>query len=239
MRRWAVAFVTLAFTGIAVAADEDKDLDLIPGQLSRPEKSDGPKSGSLFGGEGRLFVENALTSTAVRNDLLVPFPPPLPPRWEERFFGDARIEWPLASNAHVAYSGRLSFVAQEGLGFPNRGNVTNDLREVYASIEPQPRSYFDAGRINVKSGVALGFNPTDFFKTRAVVDPLTADPSALRENRLGTLMLRAQHVGERATVSALYAPRVTDPAPIGDDRYRGFDPLFDRTNGSNRWLVKA
>lgn len=239
MRRWAVAFVTLAFAGMAVAADEDKDLDLIPGQPSRPEKSDGPKSGSLFGGEGRLFVENALTLTAVRNDLLVPVPPPLPPRWREQFFGDARIEWPLAPNAHVAYSGRLSFVAEEGLGFPNRGNVTNDLREVYASVEPQPRSYLDAGRINLKSGVALGFNPTDFFKTRAVVDPLTADPSALREDRLGTLMIRGQHVGEASSLVVAYAPRVTNPSPVAVDPYRGFDPLWGRTNGTERWLVKA
>jgi len=26
---------------------------------------------------------------------------------------------------------------------------------------------------------------------------------------------------------------------VAADPYRGFDPLFDRTNGSNRWLVKA
>jgi hypothetical protein len=40
-------------------------------------------------------------------------------------------------------------------------------------------------------------------------------------------------------VSALYAPRVTDPAPVAADPDRGFDPLFDRTNGTHRWLVKA
>ena len=237
MRRAAATVAVLLLAGAVRAADEDKDLDLIP-QAPVPGQA-APPVPSVDRGNQRIYVENALGFSSLRDDLLVPQPPPLPPRWEEHLFVDARLQWPIAPNAFVAYSGRLSLVAQEDLGFPNRGNVTHDLRELYSSAEPRPRDYLDAGRINVKSGVALGFNPTDFFKARAVVDPLTADPSALRENRLGTLMLRAQHVGERVTVSALYAPRVTDPAPIGDDRYRGFDPLFDRTNGTNRWLVKA
>ena len=237
MRRAAAAVAALLLAGAVHAADEDKDLDLIP-QAPVPSEA-APLVPLVDRANQRIYLENALGFSSLRNDLLVPQPPPLPPRWEEHLFADARLQWPIAQNAFVAYSGRLSLVAQEDLGFPNRGNATHDLRELYASAEPQPRDYLDAGRINVKSGVALGFNPTDFFKARAVVDPLTADPSALRENRLGTLMLRAQHVGERATLSALYAPRVTDPAPIGDDRYRGFDPLFDRTNGTNRWLVKG
>ena len=236
MRAAATAAVLL-FAGSVHAADENKDVDLIP-QAPAQAQAASPVP-SVDRGNQRIYVENALGFSSLRDDLLVPQPPPLPPKWEEHLFADARLQWAIAPNAFIAYSGRLSLVAEEDLGFPNRGNLTHDLRELYASTEPRPRDYVDAGRINVKSGVALGFNPTDFFKARAVVDPLTADPSALRENRLGTLMLRAQHVGERATVSALYAPRVTDPAPIGDDRYRGFDPLFDRTNGTNRWLVKA
>jgi len=241
MKGWSLALATLAFvfTGIALAADEDKDLDLIPGQSSHSEQVLGPASGSLFGGEGRLFVENALSFAATRNDLLVPVPAPTSPRWQEQFFGDARMEWPLGSNAHAVYSGRLNLVAEDGLGFPNRGNVTNDLREAYVSVEPHPRSYFDAGRINLKSGVALGFNPTDFFKARAVVDPLTADPSALREDRLGTVMIRGQRVGEASSLMVAYAPHLTHQVPLAPDPYRGFDPLWGRTNGTDRWLVKA
>jgi hypothetical protein len=230
MRSGAVVFAVLMLAADAWA-DESNDLDLIPQSPAKQESS--------YRVPGRFFIQNALTITSVRDDLLVPSPPPLPPRWEERLFGDARIEWPLSSNAHVTYSGRLNFILQEDLGFPNRGNVTHDLRELYVSTEPLQRSYFDAGRINLKSGVALGFNPTDYFKARAVVDPLTADPGALREDRLGTVMLRAQHVGEGSSVMLAYAPKITDPAPIASDPYRGFDPLWGRTNGTERWLVKG
>jgi len=36
-----------------------------------------------------------------------------------------------------------------------------------------------------------------------------------------------------------YAPRVTAPAPLGPDAERGFNPLWGRTNGNERWLAKA
>ena len=237
MRLAAFWLATLALAGAAVAADEDKDVDLIPKSEAPAPREEGVSP--ISRGNQRVFIENALTFTKPRNDLLVPSPPPLPPSWDERLFADARVEYPLAPNASITYSGRLNLVLQDDLGFPNRGNVNHDLREIYASVEPWQRVYLDAGRINVKSGAALGFNPTDYFKTFAVIDPLTADPSALREDRLGTLMVRAQRVGETGSISALYAPKVTDPSPLAEDPYRGFNPLFGRTNGTNRWLVKA
>jgi hypothetical protein len=237
MKRAATFFASLAFAGAAMAADEDKDLDLIPRDDRPAAREEAAPASSPF--RQRIYIENAFALASLRDDLLVPSPSPLPPRWQERLFADAHVEWPVAANAFLAYSGRLNLRGYEDLGFPNRGNVTHDLREAYGSLEPRPRDYFDLGRINVKSGVALGFNPTDFFKARAVVDPLTADPRALREDRLGALLARAQRVGESGSLSAAYSPKVAAPAPVGNDPYRGFDPLFDRTNGSHRWLVKA
>ena len=67
--------------------------------------------------------------------------------------------------------------------------MLNELREAFISWQPADGTWIDLGRINLKSGVAVGYNPTDFFRTRAVVEPLTADPTVLREDRLGTLML--------------------------------------------------
>ncbi len=237
MRHATAWLASLAFAGAAIAGDEDKDLELIPRSDKPASTTQAPPPAS--DGSGRVFIENALEFASRRNDLLVPSPPPLPPRWQERLFADGRIEWPLSPSALVAYSGRFELRDWEGLGFPNRGNLTHNLRELYASVEPQPRRYLDAGRINIKGGVALGFNPTDFFKSRAVIDPLTADPRALREDRLGTVAFRGQGLGERGSLSVAYAPRITGDAPLGTNPDRGFSPLFGRTNASDRWLARA
>jgi hypothetical protein len=228
----------VAFAASVHAADENKDLDLIP--QSPTPLAEAPAAPAVSShAKLRLYVEDAASFASLRDGLLVPPPPPPPPRWENRLFADARAEWTPRPDTTLVYSGRLNLLAAEDLGWFSRGNVNHDLRELYASFEPQTRDYIDIGRINVKSGVALGFNPTDFFKARAVVDPLTADPRALREDRLGTLMVGGQHLGEKASVSVAYAPRVTDPAPVAVDPDRFFDPLFGRTNGTNRVLVKA
>lgn len=235
--RLAAALAGLAFAGAAVAADEDKDLELIP-RSDRPASAETAPPPSDNANQ-RVYVENALSFGSLRQGLLVPFPTPLPLRWEERLFADARKEWSPAAGALFVYSGRLNVLDEEGSGFLHRRNVTHDLREGYASFEPRTREYVDIGRINLKSGVALGFNPTDFFKARAVVDPLTSDPRALREDRLGTLMIRGQRVEEGGSLSVAYAPSVNRPAPIAADPDRSFSPLFARTNGTDRLLVKA
>ena len=98
----------------------------------------------------------------------------------------------------------------------------------------------DLGRVNVKNGVAIGFNPTDFFKTRAVVEPLTADPSVLREDRLGTLMVLGQYVWTGGSFTAAFAPRVTLPTAIyHNTNLPSLDPMLDRANAEDRLLLKA
>jgi hypothetical protein len=236
--RLPVLLAWLAFAGGATAATEDKDLDLIP-RGEPPAVPAVPTAPASDRATRRIYVENALSFASRRDSLLVASPPPLPTRWQERLFADARAEWQLGERTLLVYSGRLNLREEENLEGLHRANVTHDLREAYASFEPATRSYVDAGRINLKSGVALGFNPTDFFKARAVVDPLTADPRALREDRLGTLMLRGQRLGENGSVSLAYAPGVAHPAPIAADPERFFNPLFGNTNASDRLLLKA
>jgi hypothetical protein len=235
--RLAAALAGLAFAGAAVAAGEDKDLELIP-RSDRPASAKTTPASSDNANQ-RVYVENTLSFASSRGGLLVASPPPLAPRWEERLFADARKEWSPRPGALFVYSGRLGARAEEGSGFLHRRNVTHDLREGYTSFEPWTREYVDIGRINVKSGVALGFNPTDFFKARAVVDPLTSDPRALREDRLGTLMIRGQRVTEGGSLSVAYAPGVNRPAPIAANPDRFLSPLFARTNATDRVLVKA
>lgn len=231
----------LAVSGAAVHAEdsppEDKDLNLIPPSTETPPAAPAPvASGALR----RIFIEDAVTGSWLENDVLPAPPPPPQPRWEERALLDVRSDWHVGDDLRLTYSGRLNLRAEDGLGFPNHENLTNDLREAYLGWEPLDRLFLDVGRINVKSGVALGFNPTDFFKTRAVVEPLSVDPIVQREDRLGTLMLRAERVWTKGSLTAVYAPAVSSDSPIYTSfDLRSFNPMFDRTNAHDRWLLKG
>jgi hypothetical protein len=233
--------VTSGAASAAESVPEDKDLDLIPppAQTQPRQASPLPDSPVAAGALQKILLEGAFTQSWLQGGL-VPAPPPPPPRWEGRALLDVRREWHVGQALRLTYSGRLNLRAGEQLGFPQHENVTNDLREVHLDWEPSDGMFVDAGRINLKSGVALGFNPTDFFKARAVVEPLSVDPVALREDRLGTLMLRAQRVWIRGSLTAVYAPAVaSDSAIYTRLSLRSFDPMFDRTNAHERWMLKS
>jgi hypothetical protein len=218
-------------------AQENNDLNLIPESVQQAPPAPAPEQ--PIDQNQRIYLENAATLSARRAEL-VPVPPPASPDWEERLFLDARKDWRLTPDLDFTYSGRLNFRAEDTLEFPSHENVRHDFREGFASWKPAEGFFLDAGRINLKDGVAAGFNPTDFFKTRAVVEPLSQDPATLREDRLGTAMIEAQKIFADGAVTAAFAPKLDDPQPI----YLNTDlpvvrPMFDRTNGADRLLLKG
>ncbi len=97
----------------------------------------------------------------------------------------------------------------------------------------------EAGRINLRNGVALGFNPTDFFKTRTQVNLASLDPSVIREDRLGTVMLRGQSILSGGTASIAFAPKFYTPTRIVAGSQPGISPMLDRTNAADRVLLSA
>jgi hypothetical protein len=237
MRGRALAPLFLALAAAPALADENQDLNLIPEgvQQQPPAATQGPTRDQ----RQQIYLENA-TSFNSRQSLLVPAPPPPTPDWQERLFLDARKEWVLSPDLDLTYSGRLNLEADDVEPFPTHHAIRNDFREGYASWQVAPATYLDLGRINLKSGVAAGFNPTDFFKTRAVVEPLSIDPAVLREDRLGTFMLEAQHIGEGASFTIAYAPKLYDPSRIYTaTTLPSLDPMLDRTNAHDRLLVKG
>ena len=222
----------------AFAAQEDQDLDLIPQAAQQSAPPAVPASTGA--GTQRSYLENALSMTPLRGGLLVPLPPPTPASWDERLFFDTRHEWRLGDGLQFNYSGRFNLRAANDLPFPGHENVLNELREAYLSWQPSASVWLDVGRINLKSGVAVGHNPTDFFRTRSVVLPLTADPTILREDRLGTLMVQGQYLWTGGSVMAAFAPRVTLPTAIyRSNNLPAFDPMLDRTNAEDRFLLKG
>jgi hypothetical protein len=246
-RRVAAALAGLLAATPAAAADENRDLDLIPDSAQQGPSAGNPSAApseaapesTVGDARRRIYLENASTAWALRNGLAVPPPGQAPPNWQERLFLDARLESSLDDKLRVTYSGRLNAMAEDDISFPSHGNVRNDLREAFATWEPLPRDYLELGRINLKSGVASGFNPTDFFKTRAVVDRISQDPASLRENRLGSFMLLGQTIREGASLSVAFAPALYAPSPIYPNVLPSFDPMLDRTNAHDRLLVKG
>jgi hypothetical protein len=244
------ALLCAAASGMAVAQtadstqqnqkrNEDQDLDRIPDDSQQSTASDS-KSAAASAANQRLYIEDAFIPSGERSGLLVPSPPTGAPTWQQRLFLDIRKQWSLTDNLNFTFSDRLNFRGENDLSFPNHENVINEFREGYLSWQPVERWYFDLGRINIKSGAALGFNPTDFFKTSAVEEPLSADPSVLREDRLGTLMLEAPYLGKGRTLTFVYAPALVSPAAIpSNTALPSFNPSLDRTNSHTRMLLKG
>lgn len=230
----------MASAAFGAAAQEDKDLERIP-QLA-PAPPAGMETNAReprTARSGRLYVEDALSLSARRGDLVVPAPPPAPPSWQNRTSADVLKQWDFGERLSATLSDRFNVYLQDDVNFPSRQSFRNDFREGYVTWEPKAQNYLEAGRVNVKNGVALGFNPTDFFKTRTLVDQASLDPSVIRQNRLGTVMARGQAIWETGSASLSVAPKLHSPAPISTTAPPSLNPSFDRTNGANRVLLTA
>ncbi|GAC1406897.1 MAG: hypothetical protein NVSMB6_03810 [Burkholderiaceae bacterium] len=112
--------------------------------------------------------------------------------------------------------------------------TVNTFKEGYLSWRPDGAHIIDAGRINARYGVALGYNPTDFFRSGAIRSLVSVDPNSLRENRLGTVMVRAQSLQAGGSITAIYAPRL-ERTPSSAP----FSPDFGATNNRSRWLLSG
>jgi hypothetical protein len=227
----ALLLLALAWSGTAVA-QQDADLALIPPDSQSPPKLSGSRSGQ------NVYLENALTAISLRDDLPVAAQPSYD--WQERLLLDVRAAWEVGRATRLILSDRLNLRAESDLSFPEHESVVNDLREAYTEWQPADQTYLAVGRINLKSGIALGYNPTDYFKTRTVSEPLSADPTVLREDRLGTVMLRLQHIWRGGSFTLAFAPRLRRPSPIySNTELASFDPMLGRTNSDNRFLLKS
>jgi len=111
--------------------------------------------------------------------------------------------------------------------------TVNSLREAYLSWQPDRGSNIvDFGRINLRYGPGYGYNPTDFFRDGSLRTVTTANPFALRENRLGTVVLRGQRLWTGGSLSVAYSPKLAT-RPSAD----GWSLDFGATNNRDRGLV--
>jgi len=188
----------------------------------------------------RVFVESAAASRNLRTQQSLLAPNSLVQRYA-RVSGDARLDRDLAEGWRGILSARADARELEPVtGMDDRfGRHYLLLREGYVSHELSPTRYGDAGRINLKNGVAVGFNPTDYFRTSSLVERETEDTSVLRENRMGTWMIRGQELWTDAALTVAYAPKLTSSttAPYTEDPYKT-SWWTERTNAQNRTFLK-
>ncbi|MGP1676158.1 MAG: hypothetical protein ACTS6J_03255 [Burkholderiales bacterium] len=144
---------------------------------------------------------------------------------------DLRLQKPLGAHYEGVFSGRLDADGHEGQGL-NVDNLSTTLRELYLQYRAESGAIVNAGRINLRNGVGVGFNPTDYLRRDALTTRRTEDPARLRENRLGTTGLQAQYGSAVGAFSLFAAPRIG-----GSDSDAWYGPRLHQTNAAQQWQV--
>jgi hypothetical protein len=206
--------LTLLSPAPALAADTDLDaLEL----KSAPEEAAATALPS-----SRLFVEGAIGRLGQRYGLGT--------ETTRRGSLDVLQTFRLSPEWRAVLSDRLDHIRPAE---PNSDRTLNSLREAYVSWAAENgETIVELGRINLRYGPAYGYNPTDFFRDGALRAVTTANPFALRENRLGTVVLRGQQLWPTGSVSLALSPKLQDE-PSGE----AFNLDLGRTNHVDRGLL--
>ncbi len=211
--RHAIAgLVLLAATCGAGAADEDA--------LSIADQA--PMAAEQ-GSDWKIYTEASLRESARRGTAVQTH--------GERLSFDVRYDKAFAPGWRAVFADRLDM---NRIGTSTGDGNINTLKEAYLSWQAQPDRIADLGRINVRNGVAMGYNPTDYFKAGALRSVVSQDPASLRENRQGSAMLRGQALWEGGSVTGLVAPKLADRPNPG-----AYNLDAGSTNPRNRWLVST
>jgi hypothetical protein len=147
----------------------------------------------------------------------------------QRLSADIRYDGRVASGWRLMFADRLDVNAPPQT--PGDNGI-NTLKEAYLSRQAGDNLLLDFGRINVRNGLAQGYNPTDYFKTGSVRPLVSVDPQSLKENRQGSVMLRGQKLWPGGSMTALYSPRIDSQPDHG-----AYSLDFGATNNVNRNLL--
>jgi hypothetical protein len=215
-RAWALGLAA-AWPIASLAADPplpDVDLDALSLKAEAPAPAPSPH---------RMTVEAALGTAWRRDDGRDDL---------QRLSADWRYQDRLAAGWQATASMRLDAVHPEVVAVDS---PVLSWREGYLTWQTiDQAALVEFGRINLREGPAYGYNPTDFFRDHTLRAVTTADPPALRENRLGTVMLRGQLRAAGTSFSAAVAPKLAD-----EPSDRGLSLDLGATNNRNRALLSA
>lgn len=205
----------LAWLGALPAAwaEDPSDLDAL-------SLADAPTSTQDAQSDWQWFAEVALGQFTAPNDSVTS---------NQRLSLDLQVDTAIAPRLRAVLANRLDvkWPAQ----FGNEHSI-NTLKEAYISWQATDERMLDLGRINVRNGVATGYNPTDYFRNGAVRSMVSSDPSSLKKNRLGSVMLRGQTLWTGGSLTALASPKMAEqPSDTA------FSPDYGATNNQNRWML--
>ena len=237
IQRGLIGAVILSLSWQNARAEQDDDLDLIPDSISAAQPAVPPRA-SAGRNFYKFYIEDEAQINSRRHDTLLPLPRAYVPAWSNRttFYGKADIR--LLPSLNFTIVDRLNHLSDGYSGFPS-GRAQNDLNEAYLSWNAFGENYLDAGRINLKSGVAIGFNPVDFFRKNSVSLRTSEDPMVLRENRLGTVMARTQSMLPFGSLTLAAAPRISDRPGLAITDKSDLALSLHRTNSRPRYLAKV
>jgi len=173
-------------------------------------------------GNAKVFVEGSIGNASQRY-----LPESLNTR---RATFDLSYSGQFGTGLRAVFSDRIDVIHPTN---PGADSTVNSLREAYLSWQPDGgNSIFELGRINVRSGPGYGYNPTDFFRDGSLRVLTSADPFALRQNRIGSVMLRGQRLWNGGSLSVAYSPKLAT-RPSAD----GWSLDLGSTNNRDRFLV--
>lgn len=206
----------LAGTGVAAGANT--------AELNALSLESSPEAPAATGTPSRLFLELAAGSLQRR------------PGDSSTGTWRASVDWfvshKLSADFRLVASNRLDAFDPEDI---NGKRVVNSLREAFLTWVPGEAGWaVDAGRINLRLGPAVGYNPTDFFRDQTLRTLPTIDPVTLREMRLGSAMVRLQRLHGGGSVSLALSPKLASAADNDS-----FSLDLGSTNQSNRFLLST
>lgn len=203
----------------AAETQSKDDVELLPDFLlndsehmidAEEQKADSRET-ARFGGKSNIqfWMDQTVTYTDWResSDLILGLDEDESPNWWGLTRLNSRGSYSIFPTFEVKYDSSLN-ITLDGDGFQSSDDLRLDLEELYFSWKSDPSMFIDMGRINVRNGIATGFNPTDYFRVNSVVTRTTEDVRRLRDNRLGTLAARMQKIWDGGSLALVIAPDV-------------------------------
>ena len=205
-------FATASIHGSPVFA-ADADEDALKLSSAPVEAAESPRNTKLFV-EGALGVGDLRDGSGTRN--------------LRRLSIDFAHASAFAPGWRAVLSDRLDHMRPAD----GAADTINSLREAYVSWQQESaNTVVDVGRVNLRYGPGYGYNPTDFFRDGALRTITSINPFSLRENRLGSVVVRGQGLWSAGSVSLAYSPKLRDHAGTN-----GADLDLGATNNRDRGL---